>query len=43
MEAIGSRAASPGVAATLRRRNGRTVPIEISTVPLKGGEARTSA
>ena len=40
MEAIGSRAASPGVAATLRRRNGRTVPIEISTVPLKGGDGK---
>src|SRR5207302_2587203 len=26
--------------ATLRRRNGRTVPIEISTVPLKGGDGK---
>jgi PAS domain S-box-containing protein len=40
MEAIGSRAPSPGVNATLRRRNGRTVPIEISTVPLKGGDGK---
>ena len=40
MEAIGSRLASPGVAATLRRRNGRTLPIEISTVPLKGGDGK---
>jgi len=40
MEAIGSRAPSPGVTATLRRRNGRTVPIEISTVPLKGGDGK---
>jgi two-component system sensor histidine kinase AtoS len=40
MEAIGSRVASPGVTATLRRRNGRTVPIEISTVPLKAGDGK---
>lgn len=40
MEAIGSRVASPGVPATLRRRNGRTLPIEISTVPLKGGDGK---
>ncbi|HTO10334.1 MAG TPA: ATP-binding protein [Candidatus Binatia bacterium] len=40
MEAIGSRVASPGVTATLRRRNGRTLPIEISTVPLKGGDGK---
>jgi len=40
MEAIGCRVASPGVTATLRRRNGRTVPIEISTVPLKGGDGK---
>jgi len=40
MEAIASRAASPGVTATLRRRNGRTLPIEISTVPLKGGDGK---
>jgi PAS domain S-box-containing protein len=40
MEAIGSRVASPGVEATLRRRNGRTLPIEISTVPLKGGDGK---
>ena len=40
MEAIASRAASPGVTTTLRRRNGRTLPIEISTVPLKGGDGK---
>ncbi|HEY2994155.1 MAG TPA: ATP-binding protein [Methylomirabilota bacterium] len=40
MEAIAGRSASPGVPATLRRRNGRTLPIEISTVPLKGGDGK---
>ena len=40
METIASRTASPGLAATLRRRNGRTVPIEISTVPLKSGDGK---
>jgi PAS domain S-box-containing protein len=40
MDTIASRAPSPGVAATLRRRNGRTLPIEITTVPLKGGEGK---
>jgi two-component system, NtrC family, nitrogen regulation sensor histidine kinase GlnL len=40
METIASRAATPGLAATLRRRNGRTVPVEISAAPLKGGEGK---
>jgi PAS domain S-box-containing protein len=40
METIASRAATPGVAATLRRRNGRTLPIELSAAPLKGGEGK---
>jgi PAS domain S-box-containing protein len=40
MEAIASRVASPSVTATLRRRNGRTLPIEISTAPLKGGDGK---
>src|SRR6185369_1450557 len=37
---LDGRVASPGVTTTLRRRNGRTVPIEISTVPLKGGDGK---
>jgi PAS domain S-box-containing protein len=40
METIASHAASPGLTATLRRRNGRTLPIEIATAPLKGGEGK---
>jgi PAS domain S-box-containing protein len=40
METIASRAATPGLAATLHRRNGRTVPVEISAAPLKGGEGK---
>ena len=40
METIASRTATPGVAATLRRRNGRTLPVEISAAPLKGGEGK---
>jgi PAS domain S-box-containing protein len=40
METIASRSASPGVAATLHRRNGRTLPVEISAAPLKGGEGK---
>jgi two-component system, NtrC family, nitrogen regulation sensor histidine kinase GlnL len=40
METIASRVATPGVAATLHRRNGRTVPVEISAAPLKGGEGK---
>jgi two-component system, NtrC family, nitrogen regulation sensor histidine kinase GlnL len=40
METIASRAAMPGVAATLHRRNGRTRPVEISAAPLKGGEGK---
>jgi two-component system sensor histidine kinase AtoS len=40
METIASRVAVPGVAATLRRRNGRTLPVEISAAPLKGGEGK---
>jgi signal transduction histidine kinase len=40
METIASRSATPGVAATLRRRNGRTLPVEISAAPLKGGEGK---
>ena len=40
METIASRSASPGVAVTLQRRNGRTLPVEISAAPLKGGEGK---
>jgi PAS domain S-box-containing protein len=40
METIASRTALPGVAVTLRRRNGRTLPVELSTAPLKGGEGK---
>jgi PAS domain S-box-containing protein len=40
METIASRSATPGVSATLRRRNGRTLPVEISAAPLKGGEGK---
>jgi two-component system sensor histidine kinase AtoS len=40
MEAIATRSASPGVAVTLHRRNGRTLPVEISATPLKAGEGK---
>ena len=40
METIASRSATPGIAAQLRRRNGRAMPVEISAAPLKGGEGK---
>src|SRR6185436_9163975 len=40
METIASRSATPGVEASLHRRNGRTLPVEISAAPLKGGEGK---
>jgi len=40
METIASRSATPGIAAQLRRRNGRALPVEISAAPLKGGEGK---
>ena len=40
METLVSRTAIPNVPLTLRRRNGSTVPIELSTAPLKGGEGK---
>jgi PAS domain S-box-containing protein len=40
METLASRAATPGVPSTLRRRNGRTLPVEITSAPLKGGEGK---
>ncbi|MGH7357174.1 MAG: ATP-binding protein [Candidatus Rokuibacteriota bacterium] len=40
METIGTRIASPGVACTFRRRNGRSVPVEFSAAPLRGGDGK---
>jgi two-component system sensor histidine kinase AtoS len=40
METLASRAPVPGLTLTLRRRNGRTVPVEMSTAPLRGGEGK---
>jgi len=40
METIASRTAYPGMAVTVRRRNGRTLSVEISAAPLKGGEGK---
>jgi PAS domain S-box-containing protein len=40
METIASRTAYPGLAVTVRRRNGRTLSVEISAAPLKGGEGK---
>ncbi len=40
METIATRAALPGIAVTLHRRNGRSVPVELSTAPLKGVEGK---
>jgi PAS domain S-box-containing protein len=40
METIATRSASPGVAVTLHRRNGRTLPVEVSAAPLKAGEGK---
>jgi PAS domain S-box-containing protein len=40
METIASRSPSAPTAATLRRRNGRTLPVEIGAAPLKGGEGK---
>ena len=40
METIATRSASPGVAITLHRRNGRTLPVEISAAPLRAGEGK---
>lgn len=36
METLTSRATSPPVSLTLRRRNGRTLPVEFSAAPLRG-------
>ena len=40
METIGARVASPGVACTLRRRNGRTLAVEFGAAPLRGGDGK---
>ena len=40
METISTRAAYPGLTVSLRRRNGRTLAVEISAAPLKGGEGK---
>ena len=40
METLASHAPIANVPLTLRRRNGSTVPIELSTAPLKGGEGK---
>src|SRR5205807_9935530 len=40
METLASHAPIASVPLTLRRRNGSTVPIELSTAPLKGGEGK---
>ena len=40
METIASRTAYPGMPVTMRRRNGRTLTVEISAAPLKGGEGK---
>jgi PAS domain S-box-containing protein len=40
METLANHVAVPGVTLTLRRRNGRTVPVELSTAPLRGAEGK---
>ena len=40
METLASRVAQPGVTVTLRRRNGRAMPVELSAAPLRGGESK---
>jgi two-component system sensor histidine kinase AtoS len=40
METLASRAPVPGVTGSLRRRNGRGVPVELSAAPLRGGEGK---
>jgi PAS domain S-box-containing protein len=40
METLTTRTAMPGRALTLRRRNGRSLPVELSTSPLKGVEGK---
>jgi PAS domain S-box-containing protein len=40
METLATRVAMPGMSVTLRRRNGRTVPVELSAAPLRGVEGK---
>jgi PAS domain S-box-containing protein len=40
METLTTRTAMPGRSLTLRRRNGRSLPVELSTSPLKGVEGK---
>jgi PAS domain S-box-containing protein len=40
METLATRSAVPGLTVTLRRRNGRTVPVELAAAPLRGGEGK---
>jgi PAS domain S-box-containing protein len=40
METLTTRTAMPGRALTLRRRNGRSLPVELTTSPLKGVEGK---
>jgi len=40
METLATRAAVPGMTVTLRRRNGRTLPVELSAAPLRGVEGK---
>ncbi len=40
METLASRVPVPGVTLSLRRRNGRVVPVELSAAPLRGGEGK---
>lgn len=40
METLASHAPVPGVTLTLRRRDGRSVPVEFSAAPLRGGEGK---
>jgi PAS domain S-box-containing protein len=40
METLASRAPIAGVALALKRRSGASLPVEVSTAPLKGGEGK---
>jgi PAS domain S-box-containing protein len=40
METLASRTSLPGVTLTLRRRDGRTLPVELSAAPLRGVEGK---
>jgi two-component system sensor histidine kinase AtoS len=40
METLASRVPVPGVSLVLKRRSGASLPVEVSTAPLKGGEGK---